>query len=202
MDFIEQEPGKKRLLDAALELFRAHGFNRVSVEEITSKIGMSKKTFYKYFATKQDIILQIVDHMIATNFPRFEKIVNDPEIDFIEKQKRIIKNVAQMAQIITKPLIADLQKYLPEIWLEIDKRRTVVIREIFGKLFHEGMQKNYFRKDIDEEMIITMYISVIRAVMNPEFLTNSRYSAAEAFDKIVDLFMKGILSDEARKTII
>jgi len=77
-----------------------------------------------------------------------------------------------------------------------------VIREIFGKLFHEGMQKNYFRKDIDEEMIITMYISVIRAVMNPEFLTNSRYSAAEAFDKIVDVFMKGILSDEARKTIM
>jgi AcrR family transcriptional regulator len=49
---------RKRILESALSLFREKGFDQVSIDEITSAAGVSKGSFYTYFQTKSDIIIE------------------------------------------------------------------------------------------------------------------------------------------------
>jgi len=49
---------RKRILESALSLFREKGFDQVSIDEITSSAGVSKGSFYTYFQTKSDIIIE------------------------------------------------------------------------------------------------------------------------------------------------
>ncbi|GAB6276179.1 MAG: hypothetical protein SAMD01599839_07190 [Rectinema sp.] len=49
---------RKRILESALSLFREKGFDQVSIDEITSTAGVSKGSFYTYFQTKSDIIIE------------------------------------------------------------------------------------------------------------------------------------------------
>ena len=42
-----------RILAAARRLFFAHGFGRVTMDEIASELAMSKKTLYRHFASKE-----------------------------------------------------------------------------------------------------------------------------------------------------
>lgn len=49
---------RKRILESALSLFRERGFDQVSIDEITSSAGVSKGSFYTYFQTKSDIIIE------------------------------------------------------------------------------------------------------------------------------------------------
>jgi len=49
---------RKRILETALSLFREKGFDQVSIDEITSGAGVSKGSFYTYFQTKSDIIIE------------------------------------------------------------------------------------------------------------------------------------------------
>ena len=52
------EKTKANLMKSALTLFRNRGYDGVSVEEITRAAGVAKGTFYSYFETKSDIIVE------------------------------------------------------------------------------------------------------------------------------------------------
>ncbi|ONI92756.1 hypothetical protein ALI22I_01995 [Saccharothrix sp. ALI-22-I] len=64
---------RKRLLDAAAEMFAEHGAE-VSVAEIAERAGIGKGTVFRHFATKEDLIAAIVggllDDLIAAAVAR------------------------------------------------------------------------------------------------------------------------------------
>lgn len=62
------EVRREELLDVALELFTAEGYDHASVEQITKRAGVAKGTFYHYFASKQDLAEQLVDRFASEFF--------------------------------------------------------------------------------------------------------------------------------------
>lgn len=56
---IAAQETKKKLINAALEMFKQQGFYSINVEDITKKAGVAKGTFYTYFKRKEDIVLEI-----------------------------------------------------------------------------------------------------------------------------------------------
>jgi AcrR family transcriptional regulator len=45
-----------RLQQAALELFAEHGFDRTTVEDIATRAGVTKRTFFRHFADKREVL--------------------------------------------------------------------------------------------------------------------------------------------------
>lgn len=54
------------LIDTARDLFIAQGFHAVGVDTILKKAGISKRTLYKYFRSKEDLILAVIRHYDET----------------------------------------------------------------------------------------------------------------------------------------
>jgi len=52
---------RQRVVDEALGLFLARGFESVSMTELAEAAGISRRTLFRYFATKDDIVFQSVD---------------------------------------------------------------------------------------------------------------------------------------------
>ena len=48
---------REQIVDAALKLFYRHGFNATGVDKVIAVAGVSKKTLYRYFRTKDELIL-------------------------------------------------------------------------------------------------------------------------------------------------
>jgi AcrR family transcriptional regulator len=52
--------GRDRLVDTAINLFYAHGYNAVGLDRILAEVGVTKTTFYKHFASKDDLMVEAV----------------------------------------------------------------------------------------------------------------------------------------------
>lgn len=191
---------RDRITGAALELFLQAGFSKVTMDELASNLGMSKKTIYGYFPSKDALVQELVEKTLKTIEAGVDRIVFSRRLDFVEKLKQLLGFIGAMIGNFGPAFSADLQKHAPGVWKEIDEfRRKKIIRN-FGRLFEEGIKKGVFRKDINPELLVRMYANTVSVTLNPATLSELPVSATDIFDAIVKVFFEGILTGRARAT--
>jgi AcrR family transcriptional regulator len=189
---------RKRVIEAAREEFYKFGFSKVTVDEIASKLGMSKKTIYKYFPSKDDLVHIVTQETMNEMELTCSNIVKREDVDFVDKLREMMTHVAIQYSKMGVFLLEDLQKNVPQVWKEIDEFRRKRIYADFGKLLREGMQKGMFRNDIDEQLILLIYANAVQTIIAPEVLVNLPFSAVQVFEAIMKIMYEGLLTDEAK----
>jgi AcrR family transcriptional regulator len=189
---------KNRIIDAAQKQFIIHGFTKVTMDEIASKMGMSKKTIYKFYPSKTELVCAMTDKVFAETEIGFRNILNDTKIDFLEKLQKTLKFVGIHLSKLSRPLIEDIRHNAPQLWENISDYRKKNIYQYFGSLIREGRQKGMFRDDIDEHLLILIYMNIVENIVNPEILSQLPLTATQAYEAVMKVVFEGILTDEAR----
>jgi TetR/AcrR family transcriptional regulator, transcriptional repressor of aconitase len=194
-----QDPAKERILEHARARFFADGFARVSVDEITSELGMSKKTFYKHFDRKEDLVHSIVARMLGEADMRVQAVLS-MQAPFPDKLDALMKLVGVVFKTISKNMLRDLQTYAPEAWENIQTFRRQRVFTTWAALFDEGKRTGYVRPNIDHRVFHLALYSTIEGIINPTVLANESFSADEALQSIAAIFLTGILTPDAAQT--
>ena len=186
---------EEQIINAARELFKNYGFKKVSMDEIARKAGVTKRTVYKYFASKQDLLKFFINEELIN----MKKIIEDTEkknSDFFEcvhecifrllqyKHKRkFLKVILEEAEVlkdekITKEISVideQIQKYIKEKLKYAVKEKYIDVANI----------------DIAALLIYKMYIALM-------FDWSETYKKLD--DKVIaDSILKFVLNGISRK---
>ncbi len=193
---------KARILETARERFFRLGFSKVTTDELSAELGVSKKTLYKYFPAKKDLLQEVVDSVLYEIRSGLEQILRDRSLEFHQKMEVIVAYVGEkVARYFNKSFLQDIKKHHPEIWQRVDEFRRAQIYSKFSNLIKEGMRKGVFRKDVDQQVVVLVYLHAVQNIINPETLAQLPHTASEVFDAVVQIIFRGILTDEARKKV-
>jgi len=88
-DFRDRPPKAGDILRTAERLFMQFGYKRVTVEEICREAGVSKVTFYKYFANKSAVLEEYLNARIELSWKTFDRI-RFAQADLQQKLKALI----------------------------------------------------------------------------------------------------------------
>ena len=190
---------RARIRGAGRELFLTRGFVRVTADEIAGRLGISKSTLYKSFASKEEILRAVVRDILNEIAASVEGILADGRLSFVEKLVALFSFVGERISLFGPLLIRDIQKGAPRIWKEIDDFRRDKILKNFRVILESGRQQGLFRGDIDPDLLLLMFASLIGEFINPEAALRSGRSPAEAFESIIKVFFQGILTDRGRQ---
>lgn len=94
----EKLSAKERILDAANRLFYSEGIRAVSVDAIAAKAGITKKTLYYHFKSKDDLIEAYLASRDQPNLTLYRKWFDEADGQLADKVEAIFLNLAQSAR--------------------------------------------------------------------------------------------------------
>ena len=195
----EENEIKLKILRRSEDIFRLHGFSKVTMEEIASDLGISKKTLYKHFSNKEHLLKEIVNLNKCETADFIEKLLNDTSLPFMEKLERFMGFIAQLSTKLENPMTAELMRCQPEVWKDIDEFRAKHAYKNLSRLIQEGITHGAFRTDLNTDVVVVAYVAAIHSVINPATLSKLPVSATQAYKEIVKILFEGIFTTEGRK---
>ena len=189
---------KEKILHFTRELFIKNGFYNTSMDEIAKELRMSKKTIYKHFPTKMALVEEVAFHFKDTIKTNILKIIDEPSDSSISKLKAIIRFFLEISIKVDKKWFEDLQTHAPKVWEQIEKTRKELILGNIAKIIELGKEEGLVR-DIPTPILMTIFLSTVESIINPEFLMNNDFSLNEAFNHTFNLLLNGIQTKKAKK---
>jgi len=158
----------ERILQACRELARIKGFYNMNMDELAQQTGVSKRTIYRYFRSKEEIIEASLDAFMAEMAQNIGSTA-EQDLPAPEMILAIIKNLITHGQFIINPLVLnDLRVHYPHLWRKIDSFRLERVRWLITKYMQQS--NNSFLLETDPRIVTAITLASIQAVLNPEFV--------------------------------
>ncbi|OGU82208.1 MAG: hypothetical protein A2254_07000 [Ignavibacteria bacterium RIFOXYA2_FULL_35_9] len=190
---------KDRILELGEEKFFSEGFYKTTMDEVAAELRISKKTIYKFFPSKEDLVKTIAKHFMNS---MKEKIVPALSTDknAIEKLEELMKILAKTSQKISPKMLDEMRRHFPSLWIEIDKFRTEMMFGNITKVIDQGKKEGLFL-DYPTPIVMNMLVASIRTIVNPEFILNNNFSIIEAARTAFKIIIGGIVTKKGKQLL-
>ncbi len=190
---------KARLIELCSFQMILSGVSGVRMDDLAQSVGISKKTLYKYFSSKDELIVTCITSFFEECETAIDSIVFAPNMPFPEKLQRVVATISQMSSRMSPALMNDLRRSHLHHWNLVEQFRREQIFSSFRALIEEGVQSGFFVRTYNVDVIVQMYFNAINYTLSPEVLHNASFSPEEAFQTIFGILLGGILTDNARR---
>jgi AcrR family transcriptional regulator len=189
---------RERILLHARDKFLQMGFSKVTIDEIALDLGISKKTLYKFYPSKEELMRAAVHLNMRMIDQELQQIVSSDK-PFAEKLAEALMMLGKFVGRISRSCINDMQRFTPALWKELEQfRREHVLRKL-ATMIQQARAEKVFRDDVHDQVLIFMLISAVQGIVNPEVLSQNAFSTDDAFRTIFRVLFEGALTDDARK---
>jgi len=164
---------KESILKKSGEIFLKFGFKSVTMDDIANELGISKKTIYKYFKNKVDLVDQATEYMHDLMHTEVLKIY-DMGYNAIEENFEANKVFKGFMQNSDDSPVYQLKKYYPETYKKIMAQEFCLFKDCLSNNVEKGIRDGLFRANINVEQIVKFYFSLIMSVHDSDLYTYSK----------------------------
>jgi AcrR family transcriptional regulator len=170
-------------------IYLRNGLTRFTMDDIASKLGISKATLYKYYSSREEILDDVVQRRID-EIEALEVDLTDDKIAFTLRYFDIIKQASIMLAEMSNQFLADTRQLYPELW---EKMRAFQDRALFvaEEFYKKGIEAGIMN-DISPRLLALTDKMFIRSMADDRFLDDYNISLQEAFDGFFEMKSHGI----------
>lgn len=189
----------EQILNAAKKLFTNYGFKRVSMDEIASEAGVTKKTVYTYFSSKEELLKYCIKEELQ-NMRKIIENVESKKLDFMETIHQVIYNLLKYKKNC---------KFLKMLFNESEILKSEQLKENL-KIVDKEIQ-NYIRKELElaiqKEKIEVQNVDIMTFLIYKMYIAlmidwNEDYKKLdekEIADNILHFLVNGLKRKEVEK---
>ena len=192
----------ENILQVAIERMQQVGIRSVSVDDICHELGMSKKTFYVYFASKDDLVQAILHKHEQKVAHDLDNALSKRSITQVIVEWAKIAKTANKKDLKTPPMIYDLEKYYPQLSSSHKKVMRETAEKILVRFLEKGVSEGIFRAEIDVDVVAMMFLDMQYRLL--DLITGGQMTKEEVHRigrQRMDIMMRGILTHEGLETL-
>lgn len=192
---------KPQILHTSIELFLTLGFKSVTMDEIASKMGMSKKTLYAHFKNKGQLVeessVQLCNHICDT----IDEIMNSNTGNPIEELYTVKKYVMKELKGDQTSPMYQLQKYYPDVHKKITEIQFSHMNNCINNNVSKGIEQGLYRDNINVDFISRIYFIGIQGIKNLQIFPTNDFPVESLFEQYLEYHLRGIVTPAGRQIL-
>ncbi|WP_299394545.1 TetR/AcrR family transcriptional regulator [uncultured Gelidibacter sp.] len=189
---------KSDLLECSILNFTQFGSKGFTLDELASSLGISKKTIYKYFDNKEDLVSQSLKHLLDKYLADIDGIINNATEDPIEKIILIYKKGFEYLKHFKPSFLFGIKKYYPKADKVFTDFSEQQVHGTILSLLKEAKQKGLLQENIQINLICDLYFLRIDNIAFKNDNLFDLYSNTVILNHLIVINLKGIVVDGYR----
>lgn len=191
-------PLRQRIVGEARRQFFAHGLRRVTMDELAADLGLSKKTLYAHFPSKEALAEAVIQEKLAEIDGDLTRASRSSPTDVRATLTALLACADRHARELQPPWVRDMRRVAPELYGRVQSRRREIISRHFGRALARGRRAGIVRRDVSGRLVVEVLTRAIDAVVNPTVINELGVSPRAALQAVLRLFLDGALIPERR----
>jgi TetR/AcrR family transcriptional regulator, cholesterol catabolism regulator len=190
----------ERIILEASQLFMKHGIKSITMDDIATHMGISKRTIYENFKDKEALLGSCISCNHDQQRQQRQSVLESSS-NVLEAIFEIMFEVTAKMNQIHPSFMTDLRKYHFTLWEQkIVSFQEEHISDLKG-LLQKGIQDKIFREDINIEIVSRMLNLQLQELSNESVFPSEQFTRAEVFVNIIVNFTRGIATPKGIKII-
>jgi len=180
---------KYELLETFQKLVLQKGLRETTLDDVAKQLKISKKTIYKYYNSKDELVVELVDGIIA-DLTNIAAQSMESSLPPMERYLEVFTNVGSYLCRLNQCVMADIEKYYPALFAKMNQIRAQRIAG-FTEILKSGIKSGDF-KPLNPIVASKVITASIEAILNPTFLNQNSITTEEAISTLKNIFLQGI----------
>ena len=186
---------KYSITQKALTYFMQYGFKSFTMDDLANSLGISKKTLYEQFSSKNELVEATLDYALEMTCHQVDKFISGKG-SVIENVFRNQKEVQNLFNLSSSKPIWELKKYFPKTYERMDIEFAKSDACFIDKLLEKGWEEGLFRKDINISFFKVFYSSVQRLRNFSDTFDEREFPFWDTIYTIMEYFFRIIVNEQ------
>ena len=186
---------KHSITQKALTYFMQYGFKSFTMDDLANSLGISKKTLYEQFSSKNELVEATLDYALEMSCCQVDKFVLG-EGSVIENVFRNQKEVQSLFDLNSTKPIWELKKYFPKTYERMETEFTKTDALFIDKVLERGWQEGLIRKDINVPFYKVFYSSVQRLRTFSDTFDEKEFPFWDTIYTLMEYFFRIIVNEK------
>ena len=182
---------KCELIKAAVDSFTKFGSKRYTLDELATSVGISKKTIYKYFRSKEHLVVESVAFLID-DFKKEVNAILETEDDAITKIIKIYEKAFGRLKHFKPSFIFGLKKYYPKANDIFENFRNEIVNDTIYNLLLKAKQEGIVKTEVNLQLFCGLYFKRFEEVAYRNNNLVEEYTNEELLNHFVVYSLRGI----------
>lgn len=180
-------------LERVEELIFRYGIKSLTMDDVASELGISKKTLYQMVESKDDLVMKVLRHHTSREKSQCLNLASQASNAIEEIFIVLDSNSQEMSQMKTN-VINDLQKYHREGWLLIRNFHFEFVYKVIRENMVRGRQEGLYRDNFDIDILAKLHLATAFNLFDEQLFPDGSTPRVVLFKEYMMHFLHGIVS--------
>tara|TARA_B100000929_G_C15482393_1_gene411640 strand:- start:80 stop:679 length:600 start_codon:yes stop_codon:yes gene_type:complete len=189
---------QEKILNIATEMFLQYGFKSVTMDDIAEKLGISKKTIYAHYSTKNKLVQAAGSHLLQSISEGINQVRSrnlNPVIENFEIKRFVNQHLKGEK---TSPHF-QLKKYYPKIFNNLIQEQFNVLEDCVQNNISRGIKLGFYRKQINIPFISRIHFVGMMGIKDKEMFPLEQYSEQHLTEEFLNYHLRAICTPKGIK---
>jgi len=186
---------KEKIFSKAEELFLKYGVRSVTMDDLASELGASKKTLYQFAKNKEELIYKTLENHFSSE-KAFCCGITDANQNAIDELLSIGRHLIEQLQGMNPMLLFELKKYYPKAYRLMEDYRMGFIFQTVANNMKKGIKDGLYRKDVKPDIIAKIYVARTDILFDTTIFPPKEYNWVDVYREVLIYHIRGIASEK------